>query len=179
MDYQTVLQFWFEDISPKQWWAKDPTFDNDIEQRFGATLTAARAGELYRWRTSPGGRLAEILVLDQFSRNIFRDTAEAFSQDGMALILAQEAVAVGTLKALTLSQRPFLLMPYMHSESALIHRQAEQLFNQPGLEDNYRFELRHKEIIDRFGRYPHRNAILGRQSTTAELAFLQQPGASF
>ncbi len=179
MSYNTVLHFWFEEIPPQHWWQKDPEFDDLIERRFGPTLEAARAGELFQWRTCAAGRLAEIIVLDQFSRNIFRDRPEAFAQDTLSLVLAQEAVAADALAALSIAQQPFLLMPYMHSESALIHTQAERLFRRPGLENNYEFELRHKAIIDRFGRYPHRNIILGRDSTEQELAFLQEPGSSF
>ena len=179
MDATELLDFWFTEITPKQWFQKDPTFDALIRQRFLPTFEAAAAGELYTWRDTPAGRLAEIIVLDQFSRNIFRDQAAAFAVDNLALILAQEAVRAGAHQALDTTQRPFLLLPYMHSESALIHAQAAILFNQPGMENNYRFELRHKAIIDRFGRYPHRNAILGRTSSDAELAFLQTPGSSF
>lgn len=179
MPHNTVLHFWFEEITPKHWWQKDPEFDALVKRRFGPTLEAARAGELFPWRTGAAGRLAEIIVLDQFSRNIFRDRPEAFAQDSLALVLAQEAVAADALAALSIAQQPFLLMPYMHSESALIHAQAERLFGRPGLESNYKFELRHKAIIDRFGRYPHRNITLGRDSTEQELAFLQEPGSSF
>jgi len=178
-DAKAVLQFWLEEITPKQWWQKDAAFDSVIRERFVISLVAARQGELWHWRQHPEGRLAEIIVLDQFSRNIYRDSAEAFAQDGIALVLAQEAVSLGTLTKLTPQQRPFLLMPYMHSESARIHEQAAILFNQPDMEDSYRFELRHKAIIDRFGRYPHRNSVLGRQSTPEEWAFLQEPGSSF
>ena len=123
--------------------------------------------------------MAEIIVLDQFSRNIHRGTPQAFSSDPLALALAQEVVQQKLDKDLPLMMRSFTYMPYMHSESALIHQQAVQLFNQPGLETNYDFELKHKEIIDKYGRYPHRNAILGRESSPDELAFLQQPGSSF
>jgi len=123
--------------------------------------------------------LAEIVALDQFSRNVYRDTARAFAQDALALALAQELVASGQDRSLPLAQRSFAYMPYMHSESALIHAQAVALFSQPGMEDALRFELRHQAIIARFGRYPHRNAILGRISTAEELAFLGEPGSSF
>lgn len=118
-------------------------------------------------------------MLDQFSRNIHRDTPRAFAQDGMALVLAQEAVASGVLDQLEPIERAFLLMPWMHSESRLIHVEAERLFKAWAPESNYDFELRHKAIIDRFGRYPHRNAILGRESSVAEVEFLKQPGSSF
>ena len=130
-------------------------------------------------RTTPEGRLAEVLVFDQFSRNVYRDTPQAFAQDALALALAQELVASGQDRSLPLAQRSFAYMPYMHSESELIHAQAVALFSQPGMEDNLSFELRHKEIIDRFGRYPHRNAVLGRASSALELAFLSEPGSSF
>lgn len=175
----TVLSFWFEDIEPKSWWSADPVFDDLVRQRFLPTLQQAAAGELYGWRETPAGRLAEIIVLDQFSRNIHRGTSHAFSQDPMALVLAQEAVAAGALDSLQGAQRAFLLMPYMHSESRSVHEQAEALFAQWAPGNNHDFELKHKAIIDRFGRYPHRNAILGRDSTPEEIEFLKQPGSSF
>jgi len=137
------------------------------------------AGELYGWRSTDLGRLAEIIVLDQFSRNIFRDQSLAFAWDAQALVLAQEAVTAGVLEQLEFSQQAFLIMPYMHSESKIIHEQAIKLFSRPGLEFNLDFEKRHKVIIDRFGRYPHRNEILGRQSSAEEEEFLKQPGSAF
>ena len=118
-------------------------------------------------------------MLDQFSRNVFRDTPRAFAQDALAMALAQELVAGGHDHALDTKQRAFAYMPYMHSESLPIHEQAVQLFDQPGLENNHDFELKHKAIIERFGRYPHRNDILGRPCTVAELVFLEEPGSSF
>jgi uncharacterized protein (DUF924 family) len=176
---QSILHFWFTEISPKQHFAKDAALDEAIRTRFGATLEAAARCELFAWRATPEGRLAEVLVLDQFSRNVYRDTARAFAQDALALVLAQELVASGQDRSLPLAQRSFAYMPYMHSESALVHSQAVAVFSQPGMEDPLRFEMRHKEIIDRFGRYPHRNAILGRTSTPEELDFLSEPGSSF
>ena len=144
------------------------------------TKPSARASaprcELFAWRTTPEGRLAEVLVLDQFSRNVYRDTARAFAQDALAFLLAQELVASGQDRSLPLVQRSFAYMPYMHSESALVHAQAALLFAQPGMEDTFRFELRHKEIIDRFGLYPHRNALLGRESSPEELDFFERAG---
>jgi len=177
--HEDLLHFWFHDIRPRQWWAVDPAFDALIRQRFEATLHAAERGELHAWRRTPRGRLAEIIVLDQFSRNAYRGTARAFANDPMALVLAQEAVAGGHDQVLDATQRAFLYMPYMHSESLLVHEQAMRLFAAPGLEGNYDFELRHKAIIERFGRYPHRNAALGRESTVEEQAFLRQPGSQF
>lgn len=177
--YTEVLEFWFSELSPEDWWKKDAELDALIERRFLQTLERAKRGELFAWREQPEGRLAEIIVLDQFSRNIYRDTAAAFAQDSLALVLSQEAVCAGVDRQLSAIQCHFLYMPYMHSESVLIHEQAEQLFRNNGLESEYRFELRHKAIIDRFGRYPHRNAILGRESSEEELEFLRQPGSSF
>lgn len=174
-----VLDFWFREITPAQWWKVDPAFDRLIESRFLDTLERAARGELVAWRDTLPGRLAEIIVLDQFSRNVWRGTPQAFAQDGAALALAQEAVRAGALSALDANARAFLLMPYMHSESKTIHVEAEALFRAHAPADNYDFELKHKAIVDRYGRYPHRNAILGRNSTEAELEFLKQPGSSF
>ena len=179
MNHQDILTFWFEQLSPRQRFAKDAALDEIIRTRFGNTLQAAARCELFAWRASPQGQLAEIVVLDQFSRNVYRDTPRAFAQDALALVLAQELVASGQDRSLPLAQRSFAYMPYMHSESALIHAQAVALFDQPGMEETWRSELYHKSIIDRFGRYPHRNALLGRTSSAEELAFLSGPGSSF
>lgn len=176
---QDVLQFWFEEATPKQHFGKDAAFDAEICERFADTHRAAARGEFATWRDTADGRLAEIIVLDQFSRNLFRDNPRAFAADGMALVLAQEAIHVGADREMPAARRAFLYMPFMHSESRVIHVDAERLFRQSGLERNYDFELKHKAIIDRFGRYPHRNAILGRKSTPEESAFLGQPGSSF
>ncbi len=177
--HRPILAFWFEEIEPRLWWVADPDFDALVRKRFQSVLAQAAQGELYGWRQTPEGRLAEVIVLDQFSRNIHRGTAAAFAQDGLALVLAQEAVATGALAVLSPEQRSFLLLPYMHSESRLIHVQAERLYAEHAPAGNHDFELRHKAIIDRFGRYPHRNAILGRESSAEEIAFLAEPGSSF
>ncbi|MDN3552293.1 DUF924 family protein [Halomonas almeriensis] len=174
-----VLSFWFTTLEPRDWFRKDPALDAGIAERFSAVLTAARQGELFGWRSTPAGRLAEVIVLDQFSRNIHRDTPGAFAADPLALVLAQEAIDRGLDRVLDLPRRAFLYMPFMHSESLPIHDRALELFAQPGLERELDFERRHREIIERFGRYPHRNAILDRESTPEELAFLEQPGSSF
>lgn len=174
-----VLDFWFVECSPAQWWKLDAAFDATIAQRFGDLHRSALLGELFAWRGDAAGRLAEVIVLDQFSRNLFRGTARAFAADPMALALAQEAVAQGLDQALPPAQRAFLYMPYMHSESRLVHQQAERLFAALGIEDKLGFALRHKAIVDRFGRYPHRNAALGRISTAEEEAFLREPGSGF
>ena len=171
MQPQSILHFWFTELTPKHHFVKDAALDEAIRTRFGATLAAAARCELFAWRTTPEGRLAEVLVLDQFSRNVYRDTPQAFAQDALALALAQELVASGQDRSLPLAQRSFAYMPYMHSESTLVHTQAVALFAQPSMEESLRLELRHQAIIERFGHYPHPNAILGRESTPEELAF--------
>jgi len=176
---QQILRFWFEDLEPKQHFVKDRVLDEQIRQRFAPLHKTALACELYSWRDSAAGRLAEIIVLDQFSRNIYRDQPKAFDGDNLALCLAQEAVALGMDQQLEPKSRAFLYMPYMHSESRLIQAQSVILFEQLGIEDNYRFAALHRDIIERFGRYPHRNAVLGRKSSEDELSFLQEPGSSF
>ncbi len=176
---QQVLDFWYKELTPKQWWVKDEVFDKHIAERFGELLAQAKAGELFTWRETAQGRLAEILVLDQFSRNIFRDSADAFSAAPMALALSQEAVLLKIDADLSAAEKAFLYMPHMHSESLLVHEQAVRLFDQPDMQMNYDFELKHKAIIEKFGRYPHRNAILNRASTEEEVEFLSEPGSGF
>ncbi len=178
-DPDAILDFWFAEITPKQWWIKSDDFDDLIRTRFGRVHKAAQACELFAWRQRSDGRLAEIIVLDQFSRNIYRNHPDAFSSDGMALALAQTAIAEDADRDLPLDRRAFLYMPYMHSESPAIHQIALTLFNTPGMENNFDFEQRHKKIIDQFGRYPHRNSILGRNSTPEEIEFLKTAGSAF
>lgn len=170
---EEVLYFWFQELTPAQWFARSDELDQFISKKFLSCLKTCAKGEMFPWRQTPEGRLAEIIVLDQFSRNIYRGTPQAFANDGMALVLAQEMVAQQLDQKLTISERAFAYMPYMHSESTLIHQEAMKLFSVPGLEENLKYEIEHKDIIDRFGRYPHRNAILGRTSTAEELIFLK------
>lgn len=179
MPYLSVIEFWFEETSPAQWWQKSDEFDALIRGRFSALHQSAIRCELFAWRRSPLGRLAEIIVLDQFSRNLFRDQAGAFAHDSLALALAQQTIAAGIDQRLHVKQRGFLYMPFMHSESREMQKQSVQLFSQPGLESHLSSVQRHHAIIERFGRYPHRNKILGRTSTAEERPFLQQPGSSF
>lgn len=174
-----ILNFWFTEIDPKKWWVKDPAFDQLLKTKFGATHDRAIKGELAYWRETADGRLAEVLVIDQFSRNIYREDPRSFAYDPIALKLAEECVALKLDQELPIKQRAFLYLPYMHSESKATHEIAVRLYSQPGLENNLDFELRHKALIDRFGRYPHRNKILGRPSTPEEIEFLKQPGSSF
>lgn len=177
--YQEVLSFWFHELEPAMWWKKDDALDALIKERFSDLHQQAVQGELFCWRDEAQGALAEILVLDQFSRNLYRDQAQAYASDPMALTLAQCAIEKGFDRQLPLAERSFIYLPFMHSESALIHKEAVKLFTELGNPENLEFELKHKAIIDEFGRYPHRNQVLGRVSTEAELAFLKQPGSSF
>ncbi len=178
-NYTDVIDFWFTESGPEKWWVKDPGFDRLIEDRYGALHRQAINCELFSWRETALGRLAEILTIDQFSRNIYRDRPQSFAYDSLALALAQEALRCDAHLDLMGPQRAFLYMPYMHSESREIHEIAEGLFSDPEVEGNRDFELRHKAIIDRFGRYPHRNGILNRTSTAGEVIFLKEPGSSF
>ncbi len=174
MDVEIVLNFWFDQLTPAQWWKKDAKLDQRITEQFTQIHQQARLGALSDWRKTPEGCLAEIIILDQFSRNMFRNMPESFAYDGMALILSQEAVRRGFDLQLSVVERSFLYMPFMHSESLHIHQQALLLFAEPGLEQTLDFEKQHFDIIKRFGRYPHRNTILKRISTEEEKIFLKQ-----
>jgi uncharacterized protein (DUF924 family) len=177
--HQEVLKFWFEELEPKQWWVKDFELDQLIIARFSEIHDRAARCELAGWRKNASGRLAEIIVLDQFSRNMFRGSPFSFAYDNLALALSQEAISAGADQLLSPVERNFIYMPFMHSESLQIHEEAVELFRRNGQQGNFEYELKHKAIIERFGRYPHRNEVLGRASTEAELEFLQQPGSSF
>ena len=179
MNYQDILDFWFHADSQPLWFSQSHEFDQSIAQQFMSTHQQAARAELWGWRKTAEGRLAEIIVLDQFSRNLFRDSPQAFAQDSLALALAQEAISLNLDQQLSPEQRAFLYMPFMHSESKLIHEFALKLFQRLGNPTNLEFEKKHKVIIDRFGRYLHRNQILGRESANEELTFLTQPDSSF
>lgn len=179
MDYQDILDFWFNSETQANWFARSDDFDRQIETKFRATWGCAAQAELWDWRSSAEGRLAEIIVLDQFSRNMFRESPLAFAQDSLALGLAQESVSLGIDNQLSPERRFFLYMPFMHSESRLVHEHGLKLFEALENPIPLDFERKHKAIIDQFGRYPHRNEILGRISTPEEAEFLNQPGSSF
>ena len=180
-DHQTggVLRFWFEELEPKQWWKKDPELDDLIRSRYGKLQRRAAAVELHSWRKSAKGRLAEVILLDQFSRNIFRNTPLAYASDPLALGLVQEAISVKADESLEPQEQTFLYMPFMHSESIEIQNQSIRLFQFLDLKENLDSAIRHREVIKTFGRFPHRNRIVGRVSTKKEETFLKQPGSSF
>lgn len=179
-----VLRFWFEEAGPARWFKRSDAFDEQLRERFLATWQAAAAGECADWRGSPAGRAAEIIVLDQFSRNLFRGEGRAFAQDGMALVLAQWAIATGADTSedtpegagMTPDQRHFTYMPFMHSESLVVHDDAMRLFTALGNEKALEYEIKHRDILCTYGRYPGRNAALGRESSPEERAYLDAGG---
>ena len=174
---EDVLRFWFEAHGAADWWGAKPEFDREIAERFAGTHARLAQGEGVVWRDGPGGRLAEIIVLDQFSRQLYRSDARAFATDGMALVLAEEAVAGRYDVGLSEDQRGFLYMPFMHSESVLIHEMGRPLFAALGNADGYLKSCdQHLAVLRRFGRYPKRNKALGRISTPEELAYLAEIG---
>ena len=186
-----VLDFWFgapgtpDYLQPrKAWFSKNPDFDAEIRERFGSRIEAAIAGSLDAWAATPPGALARILLLDQFTRNSWRDTPRAFAGDAQALAAARAMVATGQDLQLPPVQRGFVYLPYEHAEDLAAQDESVRLFTAlareaPDQAEDLDYAHRHREIVRRFGRFPHRNAILGRTSTPEELAFLKQPGSSF
>ncbi len=170
-DAKRVLTFWFEEHDGKDWFGGKPEFDDEVRRQFSDTLRAAAACELWAWRSTARGRLAEIIVLDQFSRQLHRGSPLAFASDPLALALAQEAVAQGLDTAMTDAERQFLYLPFMHSESLAVHEEAMRLFSSLDA-DTFAFEEKHRDILLQFGRYPLRNAALGRASTPAEEQYI-------
>jgi len=182
---QAVLDFWFGSGGIRaEWFRKDPAFDAQIRERFGAWVDRAVAGELADWQASPQAALARIVLLDQFTRNIHRGSARAFAGDALALAAARAMVASGQDAMLPPVPRAFVYMPFEHAEDLAAQNEAVRLFTAlaaqaPELDENLDYARRHRAIIERFGRFPHRNAALGRPSTPEEAAFLQQPGSGF
>lgn len=176
-----VLQFWFEDIEPSCWFKKDSAFDKALQERFGILLTRAKDNELDHWCETPRGSLALIIALDQFSRNIYRDDPRAFEADAKALKLTLDGIEKGLDKSLTLEQRSFYYLPLRHAENLAMQQLGlakTRELNAAGYGSD-KYALNHLEIIERFGRFPHRNSALGRQSTEEELAYLKDGKAGF
>jgi uncharacterized protein (DUF924 family) len=171
-----VIAFWFEQHGPDDWFAGSAQFDAQIAAEFSETHEAVRKGEAWEWRRTAIGRLAEIVVLDQFSRQLFRQSPRAFAQDGMALALAQEAIALDAHHQVDAVRRPFFYLPYMHAESLRVQREGVRLYQALGNAEQLDFMLKHFHAIERFGRFPFRNAVLGRQSTQEELAYMAEAG---
>ncbi|NOZ32049.1 MAG: DUF924 domain-containing protein [Alphaproteobacteria bacterium] len=171
-----IITFWFEEHGQEDWFGSSEEFDRKVSLRFTEVQAAAARGELWDWRQSAVGRLAEILVLDQFSRQLFRGQGAAFATDPMSLTLAQEAIGRDDVRALDKDRRGFVLLPFMHSESLAVHDAARPLFDDHDDQDMLDFELLHRDLIVRFGRYPKRNTALGRQSTPEEIAYIEDSG---
>ena len=195
---ETILEYWFgndpDDAAVAKnrsslWWSKNPKTDDEIRNRFGPLLLAAESGDLDDWQSSTGGRLALILLTDQFPRNIYRGTSAAFRFDRIALNLSLNGLKLALDKDLRHIQRVFFYLPLEHSENLGYQQRCVRLFQdlarevsldlKPVFEGYVDYALRHQVIIERFGRFPHRNLILGRQSTSDEIHFLEQPDSSF
>lgn len=175
-----VLAFWFVETRPRQWFGKDAAFDALVRERFLGLTRHALTGDLDAWSAAATGGLALVLLLDQFPRQIWRDTAMAFAGDPQALALSLQAVERGWLEAEPeQARRQFWLMPLMHSEDLAVQEAALPLFERFSDSRTADFARRHRDVIARFGRFPHRNALLGRVSSAEELAFLQTPGSRF
>ncbi len=195
MQPDEVLEFWFgpEGTAPlaraEKWFKKDPAFDEEIRAKFEPSLLAATRGELEEWKHTARGRLAFIVLLDQFSRNLYRDSPKSFAQDRLALAVSLEGQALGMEKSLPHVQRVFFYIPMLHTEDLELQRRALAAYQDvastapPELEkylaSSIDFARKHMAVIERFGRFPHRNRILGRHSTPEELDYLAQPGAGF
>lgn len=177
MQTKEILEFWFADGMDKLWFRATPAFDAEIRERFEATWRAAADGRLQTWEDSAAGSLALVLVLDQFPLNMYRGTAQAFSTGDDAIRVTRSAVDRGLDAALSDPQKAFLYMPLMHSEQLADQDESVHRYRAAGLADNLRFAEHHRELIRRFGRFPHRNAILGRGSTPEELAYLDSKEA--
>lgn len=185
-----ILQFWFGKPdeadygkSRKVWFTKNPEFDDEVRSRFLNVHNQAAASKLDDWKTTPQGCLALIILLDQFPRNMFRGQPQAFATDSQALAYARHAVTQEFDKELPKLQRWFVYLPFEHSENLADQRQCvelcEQLGDEPEMREAIDYAYRHLRVIDRFGRFPHRNQILGRETTPEEAEFLKQPGSSF
>lgn len=197
-EYQLILDFWFGEacssyeVTEQQsslWWGKDTEVDREIENRFGESLKLLIAGDLNDWKQFPEGHLAMIILADQFSRSIYRDTAMAFAQDEIALSLTLEGIENGIDLQLDLLQRVFFYLPLEHSELMTMQQRSVEMQKlladsapvdaRGKFRDFHGYAILHLEVIEKYGRYPHRNTILGRHSTVEELEYLAQPGSGF
>jgi len=173
---EDVIRFWFVEHGMDDWFGGKPEFDAALAAEFAETHPHVALGEAWHWRATPQGRLAEIIVLDQFSRQLHRGEAAAFAQDKMALALAQEAIAAGSDQAIETVRRPFFYLPFMHAESLVIQDEGIKLYTALGDAEQLDFMAKHRDVIARFGRFPFRNKALGRTSTAEELAYMDEAG---
>ena len=175
--WSAVLKFWFEELEPRQHFVKDVELDDLIRQRFGRTHHQACDENLQDWRQNADGQLAEIIVLDQFTRNLYRNDPHAWSQDKLALQLARAMVQTGSDQKISAKRRPFVYMPYMHAESLDAQNESVALFTALDSESHLKFAHLHRDVIEKFGRFPYRNELLGRISTTEEIAYVEKHGS--
>jgi uncharacterized protein (DUF924 family) len=173
---EEVIQFWCVEHDKDDWFGGKAEFDARLASEFGETHPHVARGEAWRWRRTAEGRLAEIIVLDQFSRQLLRGSAEAFAQDKMALVLAQEAIAQGADQAVEPVRRAFFYLPFMHAESLVIQDEGVRLYEALGDAEQLDYMRKHREVISRFRRFPFRNKALGRESTAEELAYIAEQG---
>jgi uncharacterized protein (DUF924 family) len=197
-DPEEVLRFWFGELDAagladeahmRRWFTKDAAFDAEIQRRFGELHAEIATGGHADWLASPRGRLATVIVLDQFSRNMFRDTERMFAFDDRAFAIARDGVERGDDRTLRCDERSFLYMPFMHREEIAAQDRSVALFSdwlaafegegRARVENGLRFAQMHRDIVARFGRFPHRNRLLGRETTGEEAEFLKQPNSSF
>jgi uncharacterized protein (DUF924 family) len=175
--YQTLVDFWFSEEASKHWFNSTSEFDQQLLAEYGAFWQQAKQGQLRQWGETAIGSLALVILLDQIPLNIFRGKPDSFSTEAQSIVVARAAIDRGFDTELTTKQKSFLYMPFLHSENSQDQAFALELFDQPGLEGNLRFSKHHHDIVKRFGRFPHRNEILGRDSTQAEIEYLNSKQA--
>lgn len=178
---QEVLSFWFEEIEPAQWFQKNDNFDAEIRERFHVTYEMAKKDLCSDWTRESDGVLALCLVLDQFPRNMFRSSPKAFETDSKILLIVKEALHKGFDKVISSARRRFVYMPFMHSEHLKDQKRSVELFESLKEEEplSYEYALKHMDVIEKFGRFPHRNETLGRDSSEEEMKYINLPGAGF
>lgn len=177
MDYQDIINFWFSEQTKPLWFNSTSDFDALLNEKYLGVYTEARNLKLKDWQAASLGALALVIILDQFPLNMFRGQPQSFETEALSREIAAQAVNQGFDAELSIEQKAFLYMPYMHSENMADQEQSLILFNQDGLESNYRFAQHHYEIVKQFDRFPHRNKILGRENTEAEIDYLNSDGA--
>lgn len=177
MDYTLILDFWFSDIARSKWFASTPEFDQQIRDQFELVWQQASRGELDGWAETADGALALAIVLDQLPLNMYRGEALSFSTEAKAIAISKRAIKAGLDKALPQDKLAFLYMPLMHSEDIEDQKLSVQMFDAAGLTENARFARHHMDLIERFRRFPHRNEILGRESTAEEVEYLNSKQA--
>jgi uncharacterized protein (DUF924 family) len=174
---QEIVDLWFSDEVRKLWFKSTPEFDAQLRERYQLLWQQASQGELDHWQKTAVGCLALVIILDQFPLNMFRNQVQSFATEAQSRVVARLAIDQGFDQAMDVSSRAFLYMPFMHSETLADQQLALQLFDQPGLEDNRRFARHHHDIVEKFGRFPHRNQALGREASPAELEYLNSKQA--